>query len=288
MKDSDFREPRLLNYHARSLARQVYGRLGADNPDSFITRAGKKLAPIAEIGVWLDNNLSTDEDIAGADFQILKLRFRGTQFGENDVGPDRLLDIPWLFDIGTADHGIAPVINVKGVLMGTDKWEHFFQQGYWLFDMGMTNPDKYGSKDPSHWRKAFSEWLEGFPAAPDLKEFRTYVSPYNKDVRKGYYGTYATGRASNGDVAANEQGFQFYMRLYESFQKDPKGAPFTFSLKDYDVRGFNEENNPGYTVPGLKTNPGYLAEAKDWDNLRAWMMVRKIKQYPLFDPSIRP
>ena len=33
-----------------------------------------------------------------------------------------------------------------GILMGTDKWEHFFQQGYWLWDLAYGDAMASGRK----------------------------------------------------------------------------------------------------------------------------------------------
>ncbi len=36
--------------------------------------------------------------------------------------------------IDILNHAISPTIRIKTTLMGTDKWGHFFQQGFWLWD----------------------------------------------------------------------------------------------------------------------------------------------------------
>ena len=120
----------------------VYGKLGEDEPGSEVKTSFGTFSPIAKIGVWLDNNLSVEKN------QIVKLTFAQSRYGNNKVGGRlddteryvRAYDFPWLTWAKTADHGIAPVIKIKDTLMGTDKWEHFFQQGYWWKPSSKTGP----------------------------------------------------------------------------------------------------------------------------------------------------
>jgi hypothetical protein len=282
MTPADFSDPDRVSQHAMKVARAVYDRLGANDPNSRVNVGGFRFAPIANIGVWLDNNLSSRHN------EILKLRFGQTQFRRNTPGPTRVArDFPWLATADTADHGIAPVINIRNVLMGTDKWEHFFQQGWWLFDRAQTDRGFWREKT----RAAFSRWLEGFPSSEGERHYFPAIATQCDraiDGQRGYFGTYSTGVASTGDVNANEEGYHFYRRLAREFERNPRGTPFVFSVDDYRYSGFNEEHNPGYTDPRLITEPGLDRTREDWDRLRRWMAVEGVRSYPLFDPNIRP
>src|SRR5437016_2817340 len=58
------------------------------------------------------------------------------------------------------NHGIAPTIRVRDWLMGTDKWGHFFQQGWWLFNL--SNPSQGAPMlFNDNERLVFSDYLEG-------------------------------------------------------------------------------------------------------------------------------
>ena len=115
-------------------------------------------SPVAKIGVWLNSNLSVTKH------EIVKLNFNQTRYHNNAFSVWNLFGRPWLIDKYTADHGIAPVIRIggtpgttNGTLVGTDNFEHFFQQGYWLFDM------VYGT--------ARAALLKLDPQMPDFSDF---------------------------------------------------------------------------------------------------------------------
>jgi hypothetical protein len=155
-------------------------------------------------------------------------------------------------------------------LVGTDKFEHFFQQGYWLFDMvygkarlellkiDPTIPD-FGDLAI---RRAFSEWMEGVsPQADPLiakyeKQF-TEVGKHFGCPSFGYFGSDVTGIASWADIQAGLDGYEFYVSLYNAFLSNPNGNPPTFSLKSYNVSKWNEQNNKNWFVHGLKRDDHY-------------------------------
>ena len=117
----------------------IYDNLGANEPNSGVTRGFGFVGPfgeIAKIGVWLDTTLAAiPNGIAVIPFNQSRYAGNGTSrvaAALNWISGSESV-VPWLYDEGTAQHGLAPVIRINGTLMGTDKWEHFFQQGYWLW-----------------------------------------------------------------------------------------------------------------------------------------------------------
>src|SRR5262245_54013344 len=104
-----------------------------------------------------------------------------SQDRDNSTGLTFLKSRPWLATEGTAQHGLAPVIRIDGTLMGTDKWEHFFSIGYWLWHF--SNPADPLEEDTSYYfdtilrpwkpmtkgadRWAFGKYLEGISMKED-------------------------------------------------------------------------------------------------------------------------
>ena len=154
--------------------------------------------------------------------------------------------------------------------MGTDKWEHFFQQGYWLWDlaygdaMASLNAKYPGTTFPDFTqlsvRTAFSEWLEGTKIKRDKTEdplVTTWGGQFEKIAkfegikpRMGIYGAYSTGVISYADMCANEQGFQFYNSLYNN------SITFKFSTNNYDLLDMNEWWNSNVYVNGITFDNG--------------------------------
>lgn len=85
----------------------------------------------------------------------------------------------------------APTVLVHGFFMGTDKIDHFFQQGYEYFELT---------------RKREAE------GATTAAAIAAVVARGAKQEHK-YYGTLASGVYSNGDLAANYAGMKFYFNL---------------------------------------------------------------------------
>jgi len=85
----------------------------------------------------------------------------------------------------------SPTVHVHGYYMGTDKIDHFFQQGYEYFEM-VGRKGKGGLDDADAIAVAVAHGVE---------------------QEHTYYGTLATGVYSNGDLAANYAGMKFYLNL---------------------------------------------------------------------------
>ena len=85
----------------------------------------------------------------------------------------------------------APTVRVHGYYLGTDKIDHFFQQGYRYFELAM-NYEEDGAIAP---------------------EAIATVVAHGVEQEHKYYGTAASGVYSNGDLAANYAGMKFYLNL---------------------------------------------------------------------------
>jgi hypothetical protein len=126
---------------------------------------------------------------------------------------------------------------------------------------------------------AYGLWLEGdrsargwfFEYHPDLKEkwkglntadrhssvdayYSGISSKVGVDTWMGIYGSGSTGVCSYADIYANVAGLQFYQKLSAAYKKGQDAYPFSFSVKDYKLRGFNEQNVPNAFGRGLKVN----------------------------------
>jgi RHS repeat-associated protein len=238
----------------------IYDALGEDDPNSGLKFSigfwtwDSHLAEFAKIGVWLDTTLATiPNGIAVIPFDQSRYRWNNTSI----LAP--LLGVPWLYDQGTAQHGLAPTIRINGTLMGTDKWEHFFQQGYWLWywsNVGYKGGGPPLKSDAD--RQAFSAYMEGDDSIAISQEqqdqflemARTFEPKFNQ---MGYYGSYATGVISHADESANTEGYKFYQKVYASLG----GPPYVFKVTDYDTSAFNEINNPNTFVRGTSVNDNY-------------------------------
>ena len=82
-------------------------------------------------------------------------------------------------------------VHVHGYYMGTDKIDHFFQQGHKYFDL-VTKKEAEG---------ADADRAIAATVAHGVKQEHTY------------YGTLASGVYSNADLAANYAGMKFYLNL---------------------------------------------------------------------------
>jgi RHS repeat-associated protein len=259
---------------ATAFVKRVYEQLGANAPGSEVTvwplsplpgrlNVPLSFSPIAKIGVWLDSNLKVDEN------QIVKLTFAESRYGDNPLRgvAKAVWALPWLHNKETADHGIAPTIRIGDTLMGTDKWEHFFQQGYWAFAASMSDKEA----------RVYGLWLEGDPTArgrylglyPKLQQqwkginppdkhymidgyYAGLSTPFGEKTWFGKYGSESTGVISYADINANDNGLKFYRNLFDAYTKGQ--ATFTFSVGDYAIQDFNEQNVPNKFVNGLTVN----------------------------------
>lgn len=98
--------------------------------------------------------------------------------------------------------GVAPVITVNNVQIGTDKLGHFLNEGYYLY-------------------------LNNFNQPTYNRRMRT-VSIFNRDSENNFYGLRMTGVKSYADLAANFEGHQFWDRLCGKIYTDS-----TEEEKDY-------------------------------------------------------
>jgi hypothetical protein len=85
----------------------------------------------------------------------------------------------------------SPTVNVHGFYLGTDKIDHFFQQGYEYYD-----EVKHAQAAGADTAAAIAEAVAG-----GVKGEHTY------------YGTLVSGIYSNADLAANYAGMKFYLNL---------------------------------------------------------------------------
>ena len=110
-------------------------------------------------------------------------RFRPNVFHSIYRGTFSLAPASFVFD--------SPTVNVDGYYMGTDKIDHFFQQGYEYFELVVRKEE------------------EGTDAA---RAIRAAVA-HGVEQEHTYYGTLTTGVYSNADLAANYAGMKFYLNL---------------------------------------------------------------------------
>src|SRR5262249_3239760 len=64
----------------------------------------------------------------------------------------------------------------------------------------------------------------------------------------GHYGQYSTGIVSYADMNVNEDGYSFYDRLANEYNKWNQAADFpdVFSFKDFDLTKWNESKVGNY------------------------------------------
>ncbi len=90
----------------------------------------------------------------------------------------------------------SPTVHIHGYYLGTDKIDHFFQQGY------------------EYYVRVAKLQTAGASAATAIA---TAVAHGVKQEHR-HYGTLASGVYSNGDLAANYAGMKFYLNLRQSVQ----------------------------------------------------------------------
>ena len=105
---------------------------------------------------------------------------------------------------------LSPTIRVKGVEMGTDKWDHFFQQGYRYFTIYNKELEKGKTPDQAA-AKAIS---------------------WGRMTEKTFYGYIVSGVFSNADLFANYAGMKFYLRLAQPIRMGDTTSPPMFTLID--------------------------------------------------------
>jgi hypothetical protein len=222
-----------------ALLREVYDNTGAYRKGTGIfigvraLGAGKEVSLHPEVVFWIEHFLQPEKN------EIAKVTFRQTRFGKNNIHPifGKVISHKTML---AANHSIAKVIRVKDVLLGSDKWGHFFMQGYWYHHAKLKNKRE---------RHEYGQYMEG---DSDLREERRrkyskLAREWVSDFRFGYFGAWSTGVISLADGQANEGGFQFYTKLFN----DPEG--YRFDLDDYMefIPQMNEQTNPSKFASGI-------------------------------------
>lgn len=202
-----------------------------------------EVSVLTEIEAWLIENLSPEKR------EIVFVPFEKSLYGDNPIGAFKA-KVPAHSSIATANHSIAPVIKVHGVLIGIDKLAHFLEQGYWYYD-ATNRLELVSQKD----RWEFGAFMEGHP---DVKKelylkykelFGFYCGACVIAGGFGYYGSASTGVISNADLAANEDGYVFYKNLSQNI------SDYKFDLSTFDLKTWNEQNNKSLYIPGLVVKP---------------------------------
>lgn len=140
---------------------------------------------------------------------------------------------PMLISKGIANRALHPVVRQNGVLIGLDKWGHYFDIGYKYFKHSETRLSKEK-------RDGMTRFLEGDPSmtAAEQEPYARIAKEMDFKYFFGVYGTRASGMYSLADGFANEAGFHFYNELF----KNPAG--YQFKLSDIDLSTFNEQLHP--------------------------------------------
>jgi RHS repeat-associated protein len=253
----EFKAAKRANLSGRQFAAAVYERLGTDAPQTGVDAPLLgSVSRVTRAAVLLEKALAD----AGPDY-IVQVNFKDSRYRNNPISLYKAGSggIPWFATAATAQHGLAPTIRVSGTLMGTDKWEHFFQQGYWTwygYERGfLLNQDDINK---------FQDFLEGdydtkgqfrvtterhalivnLPKTEWIGNTRYYfmlAQRFNpKFDNVGYFGLYATGVASQADKKANLAGYTFYKDLVHDYEN---GEVYHFSVADFDTKSFNESVN---------------------------------------------
>ncbi len=94
--------------------------------------------------------------------------------------------------------GVAPVVNLHGSKMGTDKIGHFFAQGYEYYRI----------------------YHRGLEAGLTPEKARGAAVTHGVTQERTYFGYWVSGTYSNADLAANYAGFMFYRNLTRAVHVD--------------------------------------------------------------------
>jgi hypothetical protein len=103
---------------------------------------------------------------------------------------------------------LSPTIRMNAVELGTDKIDHFFQQGYKYYKIYTGQLAK--GKSPEQAAKKAVSW--------------------GKMTEKTYFGLWVAGVYSNADLYANYAGMKFYLGLTQPVQIGNETRPATFAL----------------------------------------------------------
>src|SRR6266480_1935129 len=161
---------------SEALAHTAYEALGAGIP------------PFSSMETWMEKQR----------FQNQPARYK--------VGFWKSIFIVWPFDVVT----ISPTINLYGSEFGTDKFGHFFQQGYTYYKI---------------YNRALAEG-----AKPE--EARQKAVYWGQRTEETIYGKLITLVYSNGDLFANYVGMKFYEGLTKEIKIGTHTRPAILILKN--------------------------------------------------------
>ena len=144
----------------------------------------------------------------------------------------RVLAVPtsFLFD--------SPTVNVHGFYLGTDKIDHFFQQGSRVL--------RRGEARAGGWRRQRHGIAEA--VARGVKQEHTY------------YGTLVSGIYSNADLAANYAGMKFYLNLRQPVRIGDRVWPPLLESSAWRL-AISIRSRPGSRAAGVSLeSPGRIDE----------------------------
>ncbi len=226
------------------LPAEVYKQLGVNKPGTGVLG----ISELTEIEAWI-------ETLDSAQGQLHRVPFASSKYGRNTVGMNGLA--PAYYNQATANHMIAPTIQIYSALMGADKWGHFFQQGYWLY-----SGTAQGILKTAEDRDDYSLWMEGadhmpfgieggisYPRGAEMNiKYRTLSKMFvdGDSVTFGYFGLMSSGVISSADVIANQEGYKFYNMLSRNWC-------YKFQLRDFNWN-LSETSHPNIYIKGLKVD----------------------------------
>ncbi len=245
----------------KELSKFVYENLGQNVKNSGITKTGKHGGSISErtkIAIDVENLLTLNNND-----EIVRIPFKESKYSKienNKILTTPLVGaLPAYWTQATRDHTIAPTIKVNEVLIGTDKLEHIFQQGYWLYNEELSLDDQYkfsnflegfnlntwGKMDITHVRASLAN-KEAYDANRERFEtiFKKYASKPGISIY-GVYGSGSSGVLSQADIVANLKGAE----MFKLIETDPN---YKFEFKNMDVNKLNEVNNPSSYSRAIK------------------------------------
>jgi hypothetical protein len=254
----------------------VFDELAVDQPGTgFSSGLGISAGQVSRIEAWLGSELPKLGKQAGKKL-LYQFTYKETWYRNNKLGEEA--KVPMYTNEEIANHAISPTIRVSGTLMGTDKWGHFFQQGYWYFENNLDKAEdrenfgKFLEGDESFYKSpknATPEEIKSGRAAADKRWTKIAAGSSGVGVLmkllnsyKGMHGAKVSGIISYADMNANEAGYKFYKALSENYDK------YTFRLADFktDLPKFKEYNeaNPMKSridhIPGVDID--YTVEKK--------------------------
>lgn len=195
------------------VAQEVFNRIG---------QVDKTRPWLAQIEVWTNQLKKAKAGIKGLIFLPTTSNSRYANLSVWTPGLTKTQRGVW------AVGGLAPVANVNGILVGTDKIGHMFQLGFYYFakkhpEITMWEEKKYGD---------------------DKSEFTDF-------------GLDTTGVYSNADLAANHKGLKFYDDLLAN-------PAMTFDITKYIAKDWNEAINPNYYTTAVATAVWKKVLSRNW------------------------